>query len=47
MTRPALPGELALAAFAIGQANDLDAKTLFGVQRDRAAGAPDEIPGMG
>src|SRR5204863_1850583 len=42
-----LPGELALAAFAVGQANDLDAKTPLGVQRDRAAGAPDEIPGMG
>ena len=36
-----------LAALAIGQADDLDAIALLGVQRDRASGAPDEIAGMG
>ena len=42
-----LPGELALAALAEGQADDLDAVAALGVQRDGAARAPDEIAGMG
>src|SRR5262249_5974505 len=42
-----LPGELALAALAIGQAGDLHAVALAGVQGDRAAGAPDEVAGRG
>jgi hypothetical protein len=41
------PGELGFTALAERQAHDLDAKTLFGMQRDRAAGAPDEISGVG
>jgi hypothetical protein len=42
-----LPGELALAALAIGQADDLDLVAAPGVQGDSAAGAPDEIARMG
>ena len=42
-----LPGELRLAALAIGEADDLDAVSLLRMQRDRAACAPDEIAGMG
>ena len=42
-----LPGELAFAALAIGQADDLHAIAALGVQRDRASRAPDEIAGMG
>ncbi len=42
-----LPGELALAAFAIGEAQDLHPHAAFGMERDGAAGAPDEIAGMG
>jgi len=41
------PGKLGLAALAERQANDLDAIAFLGVQRDRTAGAPDEISGMG
>src|SRR4051812_8151256 len=41
-----LPGELAFAALAERQAGDLYAIALFGVQRDGAARAPDEIAGM-
>ena len=41
-----LPGELGFPALAERQADDLDAVALFGVKRDRAAGAPDEISGM-
>src|SRR3984957_14300432 len=41
-----LPGELGFAALAEGEAHNLDAVTLFGVQRDRAAGAPDKIAGV-
>src|SRR5205809_1100443 len=41
-----LPGELAFAALAERQAGDLDAITFLGVQRDRAARAPDEIAGV-
>ena len=42
-----LPGELAFAALAERQADDLDAIALLGVQRDGAARAPDEIARMG
>src|SRR5258708_2309730 len=42
-----LPGELGFAALAERQAHDLDPIAFFGVQRDRAAGAPDKISGMG
>ncbi len=41
-----LPRELAFAALAERQADDLDAIALPDVQRDGAAGAPDEIAGM-
>ncbi len=42
-----LPGELAFAALAERQADDLDPVAALGVQRDGAARAPDEIAGMG
>jgi len=42
-----LPGELTLAALAEGQADNLHPVTVLGVQRDCAAGAPDEIARMG
>ena len=42
-----LPGELALAALAVGQAHDLDAVALAGMQRDRPARPPDEIAWVG
>ena len=42
-----LPGPLALAALAIGQADDLHAVALARMQRDGAARAPDEVAGMG
>src|SRR5271165_1279592 len=42
-----LPGKLAFAALAIGQADDLDPIALLGVQRDGAARAPDEVARMG
>jgi hypothetical protein len=38
---------LALSTLAIGQANDLDPVATLGVQRDSAAGAPNEITGVG
>ena len=41
-----LPGELGFPALAERQADDLDPVALLGVQRDRAAGAPDEISRM-
>ena len=42
-----LPGKLEFAAFAERQADDLDAVALLGVQRDGAAGAPDEVSRVG
>ena len=42
-----LPGELAFAALAERQADDLDPVAALGVQRDGAARAPDEIARMG
>src|SRR5450756_2334556 len=42
-----LPGELGFPALAERQAHDLDAISFLGVQRDRAAGAPDEVAGVG
>src|SRR5258708_28858395 len=42
-----LPGELGFAALAERQAHDLDPIAFFGVQRDRASGAPDKIAGVG
>jgi hypothetical protein len=42
-----LPGELGFAAFAERQAHDLDAVAFPGMQRDGAAGTPDEIAGVG
>ena len=41
------PGELAFAALAIGQTDNLHPIAAPGVQRDRTAGAPDEVAGMG
>jgi hypothetical protein len=41
------PRELAFAALAEGHADDLHAIALFRMQRDGAAGAPDEIARMG
>ena len=42
-----LPGELAFAALAERQTRDLHVVAALGVQRDRPAGAPDEIARMG
>ena len=42
-----LPGELGFPALAECQAYDLDPVAPFGVKRDGAAGAPDEISGVG
>ena len=42
-----LPGELAFAALAEGEAHNLHAIAVLDMQCDRAAGAPDEIAGMG
>ena len=42
-----LPGALALAALAVRQAEDAHAIAARRVQRDGAAGAPDEVGGVG
>ena len=41
-----LPQALGFAAFAVGEAEDPDAIAAFRVERDGAAGAPDEVGGM-